>query len=407
MTKRAACLGSWLALAACAGAPPPLAEPPIDLTVAPVLRPDTATADVATDVAARSRLVRVEVLALRVAPSGPSLDDATLAIVAERGAPFRAVTDLPSGCQWIAGDDAAALPERSSDDRRSLGVIEAPVVPGVETVVVPSLPSLPTLRFTLDGGACRLQIEAPPDADAARDRVLLREPLTAPHVLFVPGATAPAAGRAFVIVPGGEVEPGLAAATIAAARAAAASASVTVAEREVQIAASSLGEHNRRPALLALARRFALPRCVDAVLAADEPLLAAMTTATCDPRGDTVEPSWQFERAVFAATLPALQRDELPPAMFACLVRHFGALALDATTLQMRLETAADRATFDRALLEENDRALESRDPVWRVRAHDWLGGHAKVVPGFDPMADVASRRAALRHGRSAATEPR
>lgn len=385
-----------LVFGACAGAPPPLTAPPMELPVRYRIAPGRP-ADV-------PRLVAVAVFAVRCAPAGQSLENATLAIAAQDGMPFRAIADLPPGCRWLLPAEAAAWLAGERATALPLGSADAVVAPNLTTSIQPSSATLPELRFELDDGRCRLRLAPRAAGDRPRERILLREPLpgTGSQALFVPAPDRSFAGHVLLVTTGGAPRDGQVAAATAAAEEAAAPAPGRD-ERESRIAHDAIGELARRPALLAIARRLHLDRCVDALLSADEARLAAATTLLEGTRPASPTYAWCFERAVWSSMLPALQRDELPPAMRGCLLRHFGCLGADAASLQLRLGQAADAAAFDAALRDENVYGLESRSAVVRVRAHEWLAARGLAVPGFDPMADTAARRQVLR--RHAAAE--
>jgi len=170
------------------------------------------------------------------------------------------------------------------------------------------------------------------------------------------------------------------------------------------LALAAIGGDNRRTALLALAERHRLARCVDLLLCADEPQLIAMTERVAqNAPADAPDFAWRFERALWRALVPALQRDELPPGLASALLRHLGALGSDPTTLETVLGGSGDADAFLGALRQENLLALEDRDPAVRVHAHDWLAANGAAVPDYEPMAPRAERRRALRKFAAAA----
>ena len=83
--------------------------------------------------------------------------------------------------------------------------------------------------------------------------------------------------------------------------------------------------------------------------------------------------------------------------MQAACWRHLGALASDASTLQLLLKMSRDGESFLRGLVEENLAALADRSAAVRVAAVTWLHGQGIVVAGYDAMADKNERRHALR----------
>jgi hypothetical protein len=178
--------------------------------------------------------------------------------------------------------------------------------------------------------------------------------------------------------------------------------------RQLEVARSSIGERNRLGALLALATRLDLSRCIDLLLAADEAVLIAITDALPDldkPASGEQVP-WQAERAMWMATLSALQRGEASPALLACTRRQLGAAALDHATLQLLLETSDGPDAFAAGLRDENVTALDDPDAGTRLQAHAWLAARGASVPGYDPLADRDARREALRRHAARPKEP-
>ncbi|MBL8750972.1 MAG: hypothetical protein JNK78_17565 [Planctomycetes bacterium] len=387
-----------LLLAGCAAAPAPLAERPIDLAVHHEL------AGPASGGAALAFSIRV--LALRAAPLGSCIETAAAVIAAEELPTFRAAADLPPGTVWLApGPATERLAQRAhgdggpDPDAQSLGATTVVVPAGTAAVVRPSTTDLPTLRIATDATGPRLWLDTPGATDGHVQHVLLREtlPSTGSAALFVPGAGTACAGRAIVIT---AVEPpsvDALLAAITAARIEAAAVPPSAARERADIAAHAIGEHNLRPALLAIARQQGLAACTDALLTADESHLAAIAATIGDVDPDAPGAAWAFAQKVWSAFLPSIQRDQLTAGLRACLTRQFGSLALDASTLQQLLATSADAEAFRRSVHDENVQDLASRDAVQRVRAHEWLAAQGAAVPGYDPLGPANERRRALR----------
>lgn len=118
--------------------------------------------------------------------------------------------------------------------------------------------------------------------------------------------------------------------------------------------------------------------------------------------------AWQVERAMLSALVPALQRQTLPAALRATLIRHFGALALDPSALDLLLQTSADASSFATGVRTANLDALADHDTAPRLRARDSLVEHGAAVPDFDPLAPREARQQALRRfaAATAADEP-
>jgi hypothetical protein len=391
-------LAACLMAPACRTAPPPLDPTPIAPQIAYrlLVAPDQA----ATAAEPAARIVRVAIRRLRTPPPGVSVDVAASAIRSERGAPFRGASVLAADCLWARGDALAAWladgPERQrADDEREVGAATAVSAPRFATDVRWA-PTSPTLRLlaTADGMAVRI---VPSDAgDAPRQEIALAGALANDEaaVLFVPDEPASPSGVAVLLQVGAP-----ATADEVAAAMAAAPAPTTVAEAPPvwQFALAAIGEHNRRPALLAVARSSGLPRCIDLLLAADERALVEATAALAALTVDERALPHRVEGALLGSLLPRLDRDDLPPGLLAALRRQLGAGCDDTAELRRMLQHSPDCDAFARALREENLAALDDRSAAVRVRAHDWLGTHGGALPDFDPLGPAKERRAVLR----------
>lgn len=330
--------------------------------------------------------IAFEVLALPAVPAAPALEPQLAAIAATSGSAFRGASSLPP-------DSRFASPPPDLAAGRRVGAAAGVVGPGLRVVATSSHPHLAALACEAEPSGLRLWLRT-----ADGERCLLRPPLQPhqPAMVFVP-ATGTGGGHAFVVTLGGAAEAGALAQAHAAVRDAADLAPLpSRAERQWQEARTAYGAYSRRAALLALAAASDLPACTDVLLAADEARLAAIgdevgrldAAATTDP--------WAFERALWTALVPALQRDELPPGLRAAVIRRLGALTAEPTLLRVHLRQSADASAFAAALHAENVYALTDRDAIHRIRAHDWLALHGVQIDGYDPLADDAARDRAL-----------
>jgi hypothetical protein len=114
-----------------------------------------------------------------------------------------------------------------------------------------------------------------------------------------------------------------------------------------------------------------------------------------DPDGP--DAGWQLERAMWRGLLPRIERHALTPALRAAVTRHLGALPEDPAALALLLETATDGSAFAQRVREENVVALDDRSASLRATAFTFLQSLGVDVPGYDPMAAPAQRRAAVR----------
>jgi hypothetical protein len=389
---------SWLGLivlAACRSALPPLDLPAATPHIAyqrAAARPTEAV----------PLAVAVEWFAVRPGPTGPAVDLAAATIAADRGRPFRGASSLPAGSRWLHGDQLAAW-RADASQRQSRGTAEAVVAADLVPTITagPGLPELELLPATADTVQVVVIARA---EDGTRERMALAPSLAigAEGLLFVPVAPSAGYGGEALLV---AIRGPAALAQAAAVRAAAAATHADAPPADWQLAQRAIGEHKRRPALLALARERASARCLDLLLVADEAALITITEQLALVAEPQLAAPWPFERAVLLALVPRLERDELGPALRAALRRQLGALGNDAGTLRQLLTERADLDAFAHGLRDENLAALADRATAPRVAAHDWLQQHGGSVPDYDPMAPATARRAALRAHAAAAAK--
>lgn len=387
-----------LAATGCHTAPPPLDPTPQAPRVHYRLLTPTATN--ATTPLPAACTVTVAIHRLRTPAPGTSADLAASAIRSERGAPFRGASTLSADTLWAAGAelapwlDAAPARQRAGD--------ELPVGDGT-AVVTASLAtdvqwatSAPTLRLLATAAGVAVRIVPAMAADTPRQELAIAEPLPVDGraALFVPDAPASPRGTVVLLQVGGAASDEAVAAALAATPAL---TTVPEAPPVWQFAFAAVGEHNRRPALLAVARSSGLPRCIDLLLAADERALIEATAALAALTAEDRTLPHRVEGALLGSLLPRLDRDDLPPGLLAALRRQLGAGCDDTAELRRMLQQGTDCDTFTRALRDENLAALDDRSAAVRVRAHDWLATHGGALPGFDPLGPAKERRAVLR----------
>lgn len=378
--------------AACASAPPRFAPAAIALRVTHRTLGGVENAETSP------QLVQVRLLAVRAPIAGPSLDAAAAVITAARGAAFRGAGPMPGASVWLVGEPAHAAAARLEAPEAGRELATAVAVAGRDLlgVVATTDVDLPSLRAQQGAdGAVWLRVGRG-DGDEPAVDAHVREPLAVGEtaLLFVPARSAACAGHAFVLT----VAPADAAAVAAARAGDAAPAPDAGWPRRWRLAFASVGQHNRRPPLLEIARTLGALRARDLLLVADESLLieASERLARELTPADADAP-WPFERAMWRALLPRLERDELPDALYAACLRHLGAMADDTGALRAALDGSADADAFVRAVREDNVGALGDHDAAWRTRGLDWLRRQGVAVPGYDPLAGDDARRAALR----------
>lgn len=390
-----------LPLLACACAAPPPAIVTGTLTARAM--PSTATGIEAVPTCVRARL-----LAVAQAPNGDSPERAASAIASDRGAPFRATSALPPGCSWLAGEAAIEWLGHQADTpvlADATGTVDAALAAAFSAG--PDLPTVVCEPAAASAIALRLQTKA---AGPARTETLfVREPLPANGcaVLFVPMPHPTPGCRALVLQHTG---PATAEAVTRARAELPAAPRRANAQPNWRLASDAIGEHNLRPALLALARAVGANRCIDVLLAAEEPALVAIGNEL-DAMAATRDPvdAFAFERAAWRGLLPRLERDELAPGLCASVARSLGAVADDATTLRLLLMTSPDATAFAAALRNENVQALADRDVRVRAAAHEWLLANGTTIAGYDPFGTGPARSNALRAfaAEAAAEQPR
>ena len=410
-------------LASCATAPEPLAEPPLRIDVQSLqpgwltnLLAPAATGSSAASAGPTSQL-RIVAFAVREEPLGQPAQDLATVITATNGTPFPGASSTLRTSRVLTGDPAKewarAAAERPDFEVQELGRAEALVGPELAARIASNAPPF---HFTLANrdGVIHLALQS-----AAGDLLTFAPELRRTGdtaILWMP-ARDDGIRLAFCFEHSGAAEPAAVSTAITAAKTTtqateAATTTMPAAnetiERQLALARSAIGEQNRRPALLALARRLQQPELEDVLLCADE--AALLTIATQLPAAGELpvgpEASWAFARKVWTAIAMVLQRDSASPALRACLLRHLGAVYYDPTTLELLVQAANGEAAMAAALQDENLTALGDRSTASRVRAKEWLTARGVVVPGYDPLGALASRQRALRaHAAQAATQ--
>ena len=338
-------------------------------------------------------------------PAGAvALDTHTEAVLADRGAPFRAASELLSG--WFllppaaapaSGADPATEADPGADpdqppERRPV-TVEGVVGTEMTTRLASTGDDLPDLLLRRDGARIQLAMRSKV-ATPATELVIL-EPLPTDadgrlHLFWAPPGRR--LGLGFVITVGPDASAEAAAAARSAIPGPTAPADTGKSVWPTRLARDAVGEASRRRALLALAERLGLPRCVDLLLCLDEPALVAVTAAL---PADASDPPL-VARAIWSAMLPMLQRGEASPALRACLRRHLGVLVFDLTGFEFALAIGQTIAEFNATLVERNLDALEARRASRRVVAATWLRKHGHELGDYDPLAPREQRRAAL-----------
>lgn len=170
----------------------------------------------------------------------------------------------------------------------------------------------------------------------------------------------------------------------------------------LRIALESLRTPERRRAsLVFLAGETHAPITADVALSADDALLGELVTgmlAAVDGAGfrDALDLGWILERQTLTRLGKLLAADSLPPELSTVLVFHCGEAGRQAGSFEELLRSLESREKFAAKLLAENLILLEDVLAASRVRANQWLVARKIIVPGYDPEAPAAQRRAAI-----------
>jgi|GEM_PF-341203 len=156
-----------------------------------------------------------------------------------------------------------------------------------------------------------------------------------------------------------------------------------------------------RGALLYLADTTDAALSRDLALAADdihvdvvaESLLAA---ADADPPGDAARLGWLLEQSSYRLLIEYARDEGMTPELEGALVRHTGELGRHTSDLEDAVNQSPSLAAFREWLLQENRLFLEDFSPAARIRAFDWLAARGGAPQGYDPLASLRERRAAL-----------
>jgi hypothetical protein len=142
--------------------------------------------------------------------------------------------------------------------------------------------------------------------------------------------------------------------------------------------------------------------CQDVVLVADDAALARLmdlvqkrlAAQPLSPSNESIE--WALDSASLEL-LSSLQTDsQLSPELYSVLLRHTGEAGYNSGTVEEILNASGSSADFASRIRAENLVFLEDPSPGARVRAYDWLALRGQAPEGYDPLAALRERRAAL-----------
>jgi hypothetical protein len=179
----------------------------------------------------------------------------------------------------------------------------------------------------------------------------------------------------------------------------------------------------RRASLCALALLTAAPMAGDFALSASDALLADLEASlreqvaargdrdvegelpvdapdTEGPVFDGPELGFLLERAALTLLAEAASGDTPDAALEAILLRHAGESGRSPNHLLRLSARAEGLAALHGLFVDENLVYLEDPSPASRVRAFDWLARRGLAPDGFEPLAPVAERWAAMKRWR-------
>ncbi len=165
-----------------------------------------------------------------------------------------------------------------------------------------------------------------------------------------------------------------------------------------------------RPPGVALPRRpdARAPLSGDVALVADDATFEALRKdillkLTASTAVDERQVGWVLESTTLA-NLAAMQATEkLPPELQSVLTRFAGEAGRHDSSLEELIKNAHSQDELTARTIAENYIYLEDNSPSARVRAFDWLTAHGHAPAGYDPLAPLKERRAALDRATSTA----
>jgi hypothetical protein len=382
------------------------------------------------------RMERVEQVARDAAIPVLAIVD-ELSLVARLGSaePLGATSRLVAGGGVVRGEPAtrlyAALAASGDGGAIELDRRGDVVVAGVSTVLRAWSADGRLAVALLGSDATRAEVSLEIGAEHVTGEIVkVAQPLAvdaSPLLLILPSPFGDGSRRACALLlelaapPAGEPELGRHVAAVeealAQARSSAAVAAATPAERdrepvtESALVADALRHVSRdpasRPTLVALAIRAKTPLLGDLSLSCSDEELAALLERLEGARekllalaGKPADLLFGLEREAFGFLAARGYANELSQELSALAFRHAGAVASWPVTLDDLVARCSDAAGLEQAILDENRHLLENRDAAVRVRAFDWLAGRGLAPPGFDPLASLQERRAALAGGK-------
>ena len=426
-------LSAGLALASACAAPPEAPPPPPALLASDHFAGSIHTGPLAVQAGAHPSPPRWYELRFAYAEQAPDVEGKPLSacarqvFVAGGGDPIRSRSPLALGIVCIEAPGTLpatsaelvrvepAWPETTTCWRAEIDrtVYDPPRTSWSSIEIELSPPSdLAIVLESRDALSEHLVLDPRPSDGAPALRLFLPAPrVRAPaggFVLELRAVEPPPAGRAAVAE---ESARGAIAASVARARTGSAPVSNADGFRfEISSALRSLADEDLlRPALAFLAQASGAEAAGDLVIGAEPAALASYAAASnARLKGSDLDPrspeslGWILESETYR-WLAARAADGLrpiEPAFEALLLVHTGALGRFPDLVEEAVDGSGSLADFRARLVEGNRIFLEDADPSARLRAFEWLQGRGEAPEGFDPLAPLAERRAALERAR-------
>ncbi len=168
------------------------------------------------------------------------------------------------------------------------------------------------------------------------------------------------------------------------------------------------GPQDARRALLFLADQTHAPLAADVALVADDATIARLRAKLLSrlTSGGPIEErqvGWTLESVCFADLASLQATENLPPELASCLTRFAGEAGRHDSSLEELMKNAHSQEELAARTIAENYIYLEDNSPSARVRAFDWLTVQGHAPAGYDPLAPLKERRAALDRATTAA----
>jgi hypothetical protein len=174
--------------------------------------------------------------------------------------------------------------------------------------------------------------------------------------------------------------------------------------REIESALRALSAlERRRAALVFLAAQARAELCGDLALSGSDEVLASFAERLAaelpelsELARDGATLGWTLERGAARFLAARAAEQPLEPELAAVVLRRTGELGRSPAALAEVASRARNLPEFAASLATENRVLLEDSHPAARVRAFDWLAARGLAPQGYDPLASVEERRAAL-----------